>query len=349
MNKIVIILFLFTVLTSCLSEKKEIKGFPSKKNAIEIDSITVTYTELDSKIRQELFDELNRIYTIRKVAAEEIINDKVLELEAIKNKIDVSELTKNLYTSKINKTALNLFIKRNQYATKINALGRGLVAYDSKSKKGKELILQRFKYYILNQYVDSLKTKYNVKVLLKPPNSPVIKINDLITYYKGNLDSNITFLQISDLECEMCREYAPIFNELYIKYKKDVRFAFTQYGSHTSLSARALQSAGNQSKFWQMYDSIAYSKYLPEKDDILKIAQNIELNLTQFNYEIESEVTKAALEDNFSKLNTAGIYGTPTIMINNKLIYNSSSIQDIEKMLIEEIKKNTTANTVYKK
>jgi len=337
MNKVITILFLLTVLTSCLSEKKEIKSFPSKKNAIEIDSITVTYTELDSKIRQELFDELNRIYTIRKVASEEIVKDKVLELEATKNKIDVSKLTQNLYLSKINKTSLDLFIKRNQYETKINALERGLIAYASESKKGKELILQRFKYYILNQYVDSLKTKYNVKTLLKPPNSPVIKINDLITYYKGNLDSNITFLQISDLECEMCREYAPIFNDLYLKYKKDVRFAFTQYGSHTSLSARALQSAGNQGKFWEMYDSIAYNKKLPQKEDILKIAQNIQLNLTQFNNEIESEVTKTALEDNFLKLNTAGIYGTPTIMINNKLIYKSSSIEDIEKMLIEEI------------
>ena len=338
MNKVITILFLLTILTSCLSEKKEIKSFPSKKNAIEIDSITVTYTELDSKIRQELFDELNRIYTIRKVASEEIVKDKVLELEATKNKIDVSKLTQNLYLSKINKTSLDLFIKRNQYETKINALERGLIAYASESKKGKELILQRFKYYILNQYVDSLKTKYNVKTLLKPPNSPVIKINDLITYYKGNLDSNITFLQISDLECEMCREYAPIFNDLYLKYKKDVRFAFTQYGSHTSLSARALQSAGNQGKFWEMYDSIAYNKKLPQKEDILKIAQNIQLNLTQFNNEIESEVTKTALEDNFLKLNTAGIYGTPTIMINNKLIYKSSSIEDIEKMLIEEIK-----------
>jgi predicted DsbA family dithiol-disulfide isomerase len=145
----------------------------------------------------------------------------------------------------------------------------------------------------------------------------------------------------------MCRKYAPTFNELYKKYKKDVRFAFTQYGSYTSLSARALQSAGNQGKFWEMYDSIAYSKYLPEKEDILKIAQNIQLNLTQFNNEIE--VTKKALEDNFSKLNAAGIYGTPTIMINNKLIYNSSSMNDIEKVLIEEIKNTTTANTVYKK
>lgn len=330
---------LITLLSSCLSKKKEIKSFISKKNAIEIGSINVTYPELDSKIRQELFDELNRIYSIRKVASKEIVEDKILELEAKENKINVSKLTENLYKLKINKTSLDLFIKRNQYEDNINSLGRGLVTYDSGSKKGKELILQRFKYYILEQYVDSLKIKYNVKILLKPPNSPVIKINDLITYYKGNLNSKITFLQISDLECEMCREYAPIFNELYIKYKKDVRFAFTQYGSHTSLSARALQSAGNQSKFWQMYDSIAYSKYLPEKDDILKIAQNIELNLTQFNYEIESEVTKAALEDNFLKLNTAGIYGTPTIMINNKLVYNSSSIEDIEKMLIEEIKK----------
>ncbi|QTE22134.1 DsbA family protein [Polaribacter cellanae] len=320
-----------------MSEKKRTKNLSSAKNAIEIDSIKISYSELDFKIRQELFDELNRIYTIRKVASEEIVEDKILELEAKKKKIKVSKLIQNLYLSKINKTSLNLFIKRNQYGTKINVLERGLTTYDSKSKKGKELILQRFKYYILKQYVDSLKTKYNVKILLKPPNPPAIKINDLMTYYKGNLDSKVTFLQISDLECEMCREYAPIFNELYQKYKNSVRFGFTQFGSYTSLSAIALESAGKQGKFWEMYDSIAFTKYLPEKIDLLKIAKNIDLNLEQFKSDLESENIKTALKDNFSKLNAAGIYGTPTIMINNKLIYNSSSIADIEKMLIEEI------------
>lgn len=128
---------------------------------------------------------------------------------------------------KINKSSIKTFTIKNGYDEKVNALERGLVTYDSKSEKGKEIILQRFKQLILKSYLDSLKTKYKVKTLLKAPKSPIIKVNDLVTYYKGNLDSKITFLQISDLECEMCREYAPIFDKLYKKYKKDVRFAFT--------------------------------------------------------------------------------------------------------------------------
>jgi len=351
MKKIIttsIITFIVGVfLFSCSS--KQVEKQQKQKLALKIDSISIFYKDLDAMVRQELFDELNRIYTIRKIAAQVLVQEKLLVLEAKKNTVSEEKLLERLYEKKITPVSLSKFIAINNYTNNVTALERGLSSYDSNSKKGKELILQRFKNSVLQQYVDSLKTVYNVTNFLKPPIPSIVKIKDLATYYKGNLDSNITFLQISDLECEMCRKYAPTFNELYKKYKKDVRFAFTQYGSYASLSARALQSAGNQGKFWEMYDSIAYSKYLPEKEDILKIAQNIQLNLTQFNNEIESEVTKKALEDNFSKLNAVGIYGTPTIMINNKLIYNSSSMNDIEKVLIEEIKNTTTANTVYKK
>ena len=43
--------------------------------------------------------------------------------------------------------------------------------------------------------------------------------------------------------------------------------------------------------------------------------------------------------DNLLKLESAGIYGTPTIMINNQLVFNSTSLDEIEKMLKEEIAK----------
>ena len=340
-----IITFIVSVfLLSCSS--KQVKKQQTQKLALKIDSISISYKDLDAIVRQELFDELNRIYTIRKTAAQVIIQEKLLALEAKKNTITVEELLEKLYKKKITPISLSKFIAINDYKNSVTALERGLASYDASSEKGEQLIEERFKNGILQQYIDSLKKVYNVAVFLKPPSSPVVKIKNLMTYYKGNLDAKVTFLQISDLECDMCRKYAPIFQELYEKYKDKVRFGFTQFGSYTSLSAIAAESAAKQGKFWEMHDAIAFNKTLPELEDIKTIAKGLGLDMDAFEKDLNSLEIKEALKENFSKLDAAGIYGTPTIMINNKLIYNSSSVEDIEKMLTEEIKKNTTANTV---
>jgi protein-disulfide isomerase len=331
-------LFFSILFFSCQTKKS--KPHIQSGIAFTIDSKAYSYKDVDATVRQELFDELNRIYSIRKIAIDFMIQKEILKIEAKAKNISTDDLLDSLYKKKITDANRIKYIKENDYTEGIPILEKGYQTYDIKSKKGKRVLLERLKKTILHEYIDSLKTVYNINIYLKPPTSPTIKIKNLMTYYKGNLDSNITFLQISDLECEMCREYAPIFNELYQKYKDSVRFGFTQFGSYTSLSAIALESSGKQGKFWEMYDSIAFTKNLPEKIDLLKIAKNIDLNLEQFNFDLESENIKTALKDNFSKLDAAGIYGTPTIMINNKLIYNSSSIEDIEKILIEEIKNN---------
>jgi protein-disulfide isomerase len=343
------LLFFSVLFFNCKPKKDKIKNQNYQKIAFTINSQTYYCKDIDATVRQELFDELNRIHSIRKIAADFMIQKEILKIEAKTKNISTDNLLDNLYNKKITDANRIKYIKENDYTEGIPILEKGYQTYDIKSKKGKRVLLERLKKTILLEYIDSLKAVYNINIYLNPPTSPTIKIKNLMTYYKGNLDSKVTFLQISDLECEMCREYAPLFNELYEKYKDSVRFGFTQFGSYTSLSAMALESSGKQDKFWEMYDALAFTKYLPEKIDLLRIAKDIDLNLEQFNSDLESENIKIALKNNFSKLDAAGIYGTPTIMINNKLIYNSSSIDDIEEMLIEEINKNTTANTVYKK
>lgn len=336
-KRLFLLLFL-VMLISCNNSYEVSKNIVN--NALEIDSIKISYNELDATVNQELFDELNRIYNIRKIAAEVLIENKLLVLEAKAKNLTIEELKEELYRHKLTDSLRIKFIKLNSYEKGVKALERGLIIYDDKSLKGKELIELRLKSQILKQFIDSLKTVHDIKLFLKAPKPPVIKIKNLMTYYKGNLDAKITFLQISDLECSMCREYAPVFEELYVKYKDKVKFGFTQFGSYMSSSAIAAESAARQGKFWQMHDSIAFSEFLPEVSDINRIAKNIGLDIDRFKKDYESKEIKDNLEHNFETLDAAGIYGTPTIMINNRLIYNSSSINEIEELLIEEIAKS---------
>lgn len=324
---------------SCKPINKNIEVDSTQNIFASIDSIPIPSDSIDNLIRQELYDELSRIYLIRKVTLDQAIKDRILQLEAKKRHVTIEELKNSLYENKITDANLVRFAKGTNYPSKVPELRETLIFHEIKSVKGKEILTSRFKEYLLNQYIDSLKETHQINIFLKPPKSPKITIDNLIVHYKGNLNSKVTFLVISDFDCHMCRESNSFFERLYSEYKGKVRFGFTHYSSYVSNSAIASECAANQGMFWEMHDSIFSAKLIPDSVALYRMAKNLNLNMNTFDNDFKNKVLSDKIHDNLLKLESAGVYGTPTIMINNRLVFNSTSINEIEKMLKEEIEK----------
>jgi len=205
-----------------------------KKNEsmAHIDSVPVSYEEIDELIKQELYDELSRIYLIRKVALDQVIKEKVLSVEAHKRNTTIETLKEQVYFNKLNPNSLEKFALANNYTEMIDELRETIVFHKIKSTKGTEILTGRFKDYLLNHFTDSLKNLHHVTISLEPPKPPKMKIDNLQVHYKGNLNSSVTFLVISDFDCSMCREENQIFEKLYSEYKEKVHFWFTHYASY---------------------------------------------------------------------------------------------------------------------
>jgi protein-disulfide isomerase len=124
-----------------------------------------------------------------------------------------------------------------------------------------------------------------------------------------------------------------------LEYNGKVRFGFTHYSSYVSNSAIASECAANQGKFWEMHDSIFHAKLIPDSVALFRMAKNLKLDMNTFANDFKSKSISDKIKGNLLKLESAGIYGTPTIMINNQLVFNSTSLSEIEKMLKEEIEK----------
>lgn len=88
-----------------------------------------------------------------------------------------------------------------------------------------------------------------------------------------------------------------------------------------------------------MHDSIYNTKDIPDSVALFGIAKNLRLNMNTFSNDYNNKFISDKISDNLLKLGAAGIYGTPTIMINNHLIFNSTSLKEIEEILKEEISK----------
>lgn len=340
MKKILTILFLFFLLiyfTSCNPNRNNYQNPKEDKSvAAYINDSIITLKELDKSIQQELYDELNRIYTIRKVALEYKIIDKVFELEASKLGITVEEYINSYYNKRITDESLLSYIKKNDLESGIIELKRTLKYVNINSTDGEKLLYKEFKNYLKKQLVDSLRTYYNIKINLSQPQSSSFLLNDINFHYRGNLESKVTFLEISDIECSTCKNNFPLYEKIYEKYKDKVKFGFSHFSSYATLSAIACEYANKQGKFWEMHDSLFKLNHL-DSSKIKNIAINMNLDLENYKLDFNDSLIISGLEDNFERIHSKGIYATPTIIINNRTVFNSASIEEIESKLIKEL------------
>lgn len=69
------------------------------------------------------------------------------------------------------------------------------------------------------------------------------------------------------------------------------------------------------------------------------IAQNMSMDINKFQNDITNNEGKKSIEKTINQLVLLGIYATPTIIINGRLIVNSNSKEEICHLIDEELLK----------
>ncbi len=120
-----------------------------------------------------------------------------------------------------------------------------------------------------------------------------------------------------------------------------IRFGFTHFGSYISPSAKAAESAEIQGQFWAMHELLFSSTNIPDSSIVFNMASKLPLNMDKFKKDYSNKETEVTVFKSLNLIHDAGIYGTPTILINNRPVFNSGSYKEIEleiKKLLNENK-----------
>jgi len=277
---------------------------------------------------------------MRKAKADEKINEKILEMESSKYGMTVKELLDSIIFGEISNENLLEFAKKSKYDIYgIAVVNNSLEYFSINSIRGKQLLNEKYKKFLLTTYLDSVRKEYHTKIYLNPPLLPPVKMDGIEANYRGNLNSRVTFWLLSDLECDVCKEAKPIYEKIYEEYKSRVKFAFSYYSGDITLSSLALECANRQNKFWIMYDSLNNLKNNSDQQGILTIAKSIDLDMEKFVADMKDSITYHTINQNFSRISDQGFYGTPTIVINNKTILDAFSYNTISEVLEDELSK----------
>ena len=305
---------------SCNSHQSS-KG--TEKDIIaEFDGEAIYASEINTIIKQELYDELCRIHEIKKKALEQLINVKLLQKEATKKQMTYQEYIDDYVNAQIEQCGIDSLLKRYRLESITEFRGKSIYSVAIDSPTGKATRSFHLKGAIVNDLLDSLKRNKKITKYLYPPKSPRVDLDNLHTYYRGNLKSEVSVIIISDFDCESCINAHSLHNSTI-----------------PTFAEIASDAANKQNKFWEFQDSLyAYRGYI-DSTTVFKIAHNMSMDINKLQKDIASNAGKKAIEYTINQLVLLGVYATPTLIINGRLIVDTNSKKEICHLIDEELSK----------
>lgn len=140
-------------------------------------------------------------------------------------------------------------------------------------------------------------------------------------HVRGGADAEITLVEFGDYECPGCGEAYGIIRRIESEMGDSLRFVFRQFPysrlhPHAEQAAQAAESAGGQSKFWEMHDTLFQNQQALEFDDLVRYAGQLSLDLELFKEDLKSEKYLDRVRTDFKSGVQNGVFGTPTVFIN---------------------------------
>ncbi len=179
----------------------------------------------------------------------------------------------------------------------------------------------------------------------RPTNAPKVDPKLLIandSYAAGPSSASVTMVEFGDFQCPACGAYHTVVKKLQEANKDTLRLVFRHYPlpSHPNAlpAARAVEAAGKQGKFWEMYDRVytGQREWSAEKNamDIFKgYAKELNLNVEQLEKDAASPEIQQRIDRDVSDADVLGINATPTFYINGEKIANPASLEDFDALI----------------
>lgn len=149
-------------------------------------------------------------------------------------------------------------------------------------------------------------------------------------HIKGNATASVKLVEYADFQCPGCAGIYPIVNEVVEKYKDQIAFQYVHFPlvtihQNAMAAHRAAESAGNQGKFWEMYDLLyqghaSWNNSSAAASIFESYAQQLSLNIDQYNSDVASSAVNDVIQADIRQGQTLGVRATPTFYLNDEIL-----------------------------
>ena len=305
-----------------------------------VGSASITLAEVDDKALEQPTGAFGSVklsqalYEARRVALDEIVANRLMDDAAKAAGINRSVLIEKEITSKI-QPVTDPDIAAWYQANQARVQGASL---DQVRQPIRAYLIQERMQDVRAKYLDELKSKTSVRVMLDPPRQAVAAANSPA---KGPAKAPVEMIEFSDFQCPYCLRADPTVQQVLSTYGDRIRFVYRHYPLPNHPNARpaaeAAACADEQDKFWQYHDRLFANPTKLSDPDLKQHASELGLNTGQFNGCVDSHKLKAKVDGDLKAGEEAGVNGTPAFFINGRMISGAQPFEAFKKIIDEEL------------
>jgi protein-disulfide isomerase len=329
------------VSTACArSEAPKASGSPAASASstdvvATIDGKPILGRELDERAERRLSRLRQEEYEIRSQALEEMIGERLLEMEAKARGITTEGLLKDEVDQQLREPDAQLVQQvyeqnkaRFPGKTKDQVVAEIRKALKDQARTQTRAELQR-----------RLRAKSKVEVALQAPRTdmPVPAAAPVL----GPNDAQVTIVQFTDYQCPYCHRAQATIDAVMSRYAGKVQLVHRDFplDGHAQAfpAARAARCAGEQGKFWDYYRSLMTSPGSMDDKDLRARATTLKLDPAAFAGCLSSDRNDAVIRESVEAGVRAGVSGTPAYFINGRMISGARPFEAFQDIIEGEL------------
>lgn len=161
----------------------------------------------------------------------------------------------------------------------------------------------------------------------------------------GDPNAPIHIVEYGDFQCPYCLKFWSETEPLLIQEYVNTGQVYFEYrsvgaflGPESGWAAEGAYCAGDQGKFWEYHDTL-FTNWTGEnvgdftKDNLVKYADSIGLNMTEFESCINEEKHKGTVAQDAEDASAEGVHATPTLIINGIKVEGARSFLELRDII----------------
>lgn len=178
-----------------------------------------------------------------------------------------------------------------------------------------EVIVEAMQTLQKRQYEETQQTvKQTQKIASTYANALFHQANDPIV---GNAKGTVNVTEFFDYQCPHCIDMVPVM-ETILKNNPNVRIVYKEFpirGPQSDLAARAALAANKQGKYKEYSHALLTANHPLNEDFIQQVAKNLNLNMEEFNKDLNAEDIKQKISANIKLAQDLKLFGTPAFFV----------------------------------
>ncbi|HWB40501.1 MAG TPA: Na+/H+ antiporter NhaA [Gemmatimonadales bacterium] len=159
----------------------------------------------------------------------------------------------------------------------------------------------------------------------------------------GPPDAVLTLVQYGDYECPYCRSADGVIPVLLQRFDGQLRFVARHFPlpdvhPYAALAAEAVESAGEQGKFWEMHHLLYARQDHLQLADLLRYAGELGLDVDAFEAALTDARFAERVAADVEGAESAGVAGTPTFFINDRRYVGAYDAASMESALLDAMR-----------